>query len=247
MKFTKILIIILFFSTSVFADTIFYLLKIPNLEIIDFKNSNKINILKSKEYFKVGINDNNVECYGPENKLIKEKENIIRKNINLYSDVFLNKINLKFIVICKDLKVASIPALGVPNHLLKTIIININTDNYKLTRTIHHEIFHVIHNQYSNTFKTTEWESLNSNQFIYSDCSTCADKYGMELIENKKGFLSEYSQSTPSEDMAETYSFLILNDAKTKKVILNDGILINKINYIKSKIYKIDESFKFDS
>ena len=63
----------------------------------------------------------------------------------------------------------------------------------------------------------------------------------------KKGFLSEYSQSTPSEDMAETYSFLILNDAKTKKVILNDSILINKINYIKSKIYKIDESFKFDS
>ena len=106
--------------------------------------------------------------------------------MNIYSEIFLNKINLKFIVICKDLEVASIPALGVPNHALKTIIININIDDYKLSRTIHHEIFHVINDQYINIFKTSDWESLNSYQFKYADCSTCTDKYGMELVENKK-------------------------------------------------------------
>ena len=41
MKLVKILIIVLFFSTNVLADTIYYLLKIPNLEIIDIKNKNK--------------------------------------------------------------------------------------------------------------------------------------------------------------------------------------------------------------
>ena len=246
MKLIKILTIVLFFSTNVLADTIYYLLRIPNLEIVDFENNNQIKTFKAKKYFKVGIKDNNVECYSPNNQLIKEKKDLIIENMNIYSEIFLNKINLKFIVICKDLEVASIPALGVPNHALKTIIININVDDYKLSRTIHHEIFHIINDQYIDTFKTSDWESLNSYQFKYADCSTCTDKYGMELVKNKKGFLSEYSQSTPREDMAETYSFLILNDAKTRKVISNDSILTNKVNYIKSRIYKIDKNFKFD-
>ena len=60
MKFTKILIIILFFSTNIFADTIYYLLKIPNLEIIDFKNNNEIKIFKATKYFKVGVSSANV-------------------------------------------------------------------------------------------------------------------------------------------------------------------------------------------
>ncbi len=62
MKLIKILIIVLFFSTKVLADTIYYLLKIPNLEIIDIKNNNSIKTFKAKKYFKVGIKDNSVEC-----------------------------------------------------------------------------------------------------------------------------------------------------------------------------------------
>ena len=65
MKLIKILTIILFFSTNVLADTIYYLLRIPNLEIVDFENNNQIKTFKAKKYFKVGIKDNNVECYSP--------------------------------------------------------------------------------------------------------------------------------------------------------------------------------------
>ena len=97
MKLIKILIIVLFFSTNVLADTIYYLLKIPNLEIIDIKNNNSIKTFKAKKYFKVGINDNNVECYSPSNLLVKEKQKLIRENIDLYSKVFLNKINRNYV------------------------------------------------------------------------------------------------------------------------------------------------------
>mgnify|MGYP005734364875 CR=1 FL=1 len=93
MKLIKILIIVLFFSTHVLADTIYYLLKIPHLEIIDIKNDNSIKTFKAKKYFKVGIKDNNVECYSPSNQLIKEKQNLIRENIDLYSNFFLNNKN----------------------------------------------------------------------------------------------------------------------------------------------------------
>ena len=189
MKLIKILTIVLFFSTNVLADTIYYLLRIPNLEIVNFENNNQIKTFKAKKYFKVGIKDNNVECYSPNNQLIKEKQTLIRENIDLYSNFFLNKINLRFLVLCKDLEVASIPALGVPNHSLKTIIININTNNYKLSRTIHHEIFHIINDQYKELFNYEEWKKFNSEDFKYQSCSTCTDKFGMKLLKKNRIFI----------------------------------------------------------
>ena len=246
MKFTKILIIILFFSTNIFADTIYYLLKIPNLEIIDFKNNNEIKIFKAKKYFKVGVKDNNVECYSPSDKLLKDKHNLINENIDLYSNYFLNKINLRFIILCKNLEVASIPALGVPNHPLKTIIININTDDYRLSRTIHHEIFHIINDQFTELFDHDKWRNFNTKVFKYKTCSTCTDEFGMELLKETKGFFTEYSQSTVGEDMAETFSFLMIKNSKFKKIVQNDIILKKKINFIKSNILLIDQNFKFN-
>ena len=245
MKFIKLLIIVLFLSTNALADTIYYLLKIPNLEIIDVGNNNSIKTFKAKKYFKVGIKDNNVECYSPNNILVKEKQKLIKESLNLYSSEFLNKINLKFIVLCKDLEVASIPALGIPNYPLKTIIVNINTNDYKLSRTIHHEIFHIINDQYKELFDQEKWKKFNSEDFKYQSCSTCTDKFGMKLLKEKKGFLSEYSQSTVGEDMAETFSFLMIENSELRIKLQNDNHLKKKINFIKSNIELIDQNFKF--
>ena len=245
MKLIKILVIVLFLSTNVLADTIYYLLKIPSLEMIDFENKNQIKTFKARKYFKVGISDNNVACFSPSNQLIKEKQKLIRENIDLYSNFFLEKINLRFVVLCKDLEVATIPALGVPNHPLKTIIININTSHYKLSRTIHHEIFHMINDQYKELFNYDEWKKFNSQDFKYQSCSTCTGKYGMELLNEKKGFLSEYSQSTAGEDMAETFSFLMIENSKLKTILQSDDILKKKVNFIKNNILSIDQDFKF--
>ena len=245
MKLIKILIIVLFFSSNVLADTINYLLKIPNLEIIDVENNNRIKTFKAKKYFKVGIKDNNVECYSPSNQLVKEKQKLIKESLDLYTNEFLTKINLRFIVLCKDLEVASIPALGVPNHPLKTIIVNINTGDYKLSRTIHHEIFHIINDQYRELFDYEKWKKFNSENFKYQSCSTCTDKFGMKLLREKKGFLSEYSQSTVGEDMAETFSFLMIKNSGLKKKLQNDDNLKKKVNFIKLNIQLIDKNFKF--
>ena len=54
-----------------------------------------------------------------------------------------------------------------------------------------------------------KWEKFNSLQFKYAKCSTCTNKLDYSLIDNTKGFLTEYSMSTASEDMAETFSFLM--------------------------------------
>ena len=247
MKFLKVLIIILVFSMNTYADTIYYLIKIPNLEMININTGNQIKTFKAKKYFKVGIKDNSVECYSTNDTLLKKRYNLIRENLRAYNDDFLSKINLKFVVLCEDLKVASIPALGVPNHPLKTIIININTDDYKLSRVIHHEIFHIINDQYKELFNYDKWRDFNSKGFKYQNCSTCTDKFGMELLKEKVGFLSEYSQSTTGEDMAEIFSFLMTKNIELKELLEKDNILKKKINFIKSNILLIDKDFKFNS
>ena len=100
--------------------------------------------------------------------------------------------------------------------------------------------------QYKKLFNYDKWKDLNSQGFQYQNCSTCTDKFGMQLLKTKEGFLSEYSQSAIGEDMAEIYSFLMTKNIELKKVIQQDKVLKKKINFIKSNILLIDKSFKFN-
>ena len=64
-------------------------------------------------------------------------------------------------------------------------------------------------------------------------------------MDNTEGFLTEYSMTTQSEDMAEVFSFLIAKKKIIKNKALNDLILNKKISYIKKNILEIDKNFKF--
>ena len=66
--------------------------------------------------------------------------------------IFFKKINLKYVVICKNLKVSDIQTAGVPNHNVKTLIIDISFDKRYFERSIHHELFHMIDDSYDNLF-----------------------------------------------------------------------------------------------
>ena len=56
------------------------------------------------------------------------------------------------------------------------------------------------------------------------------------------GFLTEYSKSIPSEDMAEIFSFLMTDKETIKDKINSDKILNNKVNFIKLNLAKIDKN-----
>ena len=113
-------------------------------------------------------------------------------------------------------------------------------------RVIHHEVFHIINDQYKELFNEDEWNKFNNSEFKYAKCSTCTEKLGLKIYNKTKGFFTEYSKSTASEDMAEVYSHIIfLDKEKIDKISKIDPILNNKILYIKNKIKKIDNSFIF--
>ncbi len=220
------------------ADTIYNLIKIPNLEIYDIKTPNKLRYLYAKQPFTLGV-DNNINCYNPQKKFLDKKYEVIQKNLSRYNQVFLKKINLKYIVLCEDLSISNINTAGIPDNVMKTLILDIKFNEKYFERVIHHEVFHIINDSYKDMFNESTWSSFNLTEFNYAECSTCTDKLGLETYSNTKGFFSEYSQSTASEDMAEVFSHLMIGTNLNNK----DPILEKKINFIKKNLLIIDPNF----
>ena len=79
MKFLKIILSILIFISPANANTIYYLIKIPNLEIHTTKSVNGLKYLKAVKPFEVGIKDNNVSCFNSSEEDIKKKTALNRK------------------------------------------------------------------------------------------------------------------------------------------------------------------------
>ena len=85
---------------------------------------------------------------------------MINNNLGRYSPNFLNKINLKFIVLCQNLTVSEISAAGVPNHKMRTLIIDINFDRNFFERVLHHEVFHIINDSHKSYFLDNYWKKF---------------------------------------------------------------------------------------
>ena len=227
---------------SLKADEIFNLLKIPNLDVYKLNNSNGLKYLNTKKNFKIGFK-NNIRCNKANKKNLDEKFNLISKNLSIYEKDFLNKINLRFIVLCEKLYISEINTAGIPDHKKRTLILDINFNKKYFERVIHHEVFHMIHNSFKNIFNEEIWSNFNDKSFEYAECSTCSDRLGLDLYNKTNGFLTEYSKSIASEDMAEVFSFLMTDEIKMKNIANKDSILSNKIEFIKNGIKKI-ENFK---
>ena len=236
-----ILFILIFQFSHVKANEIYNLIKIPNLEIYKLKNENNIRYLNAKGDFKIGVDDN-ITCNKTNQENLNSKFPIIERNIKRYNSKFLKKIDLKYVVFCEGLFVSKINTGGIPDNKNRTLILDINFNEKYFERMIHHEIFHMIQNSYEDHFNDLKFALFNNSDFEYAECSTCSDRLNLDLYENTNGFLTEYSKSIPSEDMAEIFSFLMVNKNLIEEKIKKDFILKNKVNFIKTNILKIDEN-----
>jgi hypothetical protein len=241
----RLILLVFIWITPVYGNSIYNLIKIPNLEIYEINTENRLRYLYAKSSFRLGV-QKNIICENSNKKDLDNKYNLIYKNLNKYSYNFLKKINLKYIVLCENLSISGINTAGIPDNIMKTLILDIKFEQKYFERVIHHEVFHIINDQHKKLFNNNEWKKFNDSQFKYAECSTCTEKIGLEKYDKTEGFFTEYSKSTASEDMAEVYSHMIYLDAeKIKKIRKLDEILNKKITYIESKIKKIDNSFIF--
>ena len=237
-------LILIFNISALNANEIFNLLKIPNLEIYNTNSSNGLKYLYAKNNFKIGLKKN-ITCDKSKEKKLDEKYPIVEKNLNKYKADFLIKNNLKFIILCENLTVSSINTGGVPNILKRSLILDISFNQNHFERMIHHEFFHMIQAKHDEIFDETLWSNFNKASFQYAECSTCSDRKDLNLYKNTDGFLTEYSKSIPSEDMAEIFSFLMIDRELVEKKIENDLILNNKVKYLKKNLKLIDNNFMF--
>jgi hypothetical protein len=239
----RAILLFFIFITPLKANTIYNLIKIPNLEIYKIDTKNGLRYLYATKPFRLGVNvKKNINCYNSDKKTLDRKYRIIKKNLDRYSLKFLKKINLKYIVLCENLSIAEINTAGIPNNKTRTLIIDIKFNEKYFERAIHHELFHIINDNYKELFLENIWKNLNKKNFEYSKCSTCNNNWSLELLNDKNGFYTEYAKSTASEDMAEVFSHLIFYK---DKVYSNDSIIEKKILFIKKNILKIDNTFKF--
>jgi len=236
----RVILLVFILILPVKANTIYQLIKIPNLEIYELNTPNKLKYFYASKPFKLGVKKN-IVCFNSDRKTLDQKYQIINKNLNRYSANFLKKINLKYIVLCENLSISEINTGGIPDNIMKTLILDIKFNENYFERIIHHEVFHIINDSYKSFFNKEEWINFNNKDFKYAECSTCSKRLGLDTYINTEGFLTEYSKSTASEDMAEVFSHLILKINKSKV----DPILQKKRMFIRNNILKIDNNFKF--
>jgi len=239
----RVIILFFIFITPLKANTIYDLIKIPNLEIYKINTENGLKYLYATRPFRLGVNvEKNISCSNSDKKTLDEKYKIIKENLDRYSLIFLKKISLKYIVLCENLSITEINTAGIPNNITRTLILDIKFNEKHFERAIHHELFHIINDSYKDLFNENIWKSFNKKNFAYSKCSTCNNKWNLDLLNNNNGFFTEYAKSTSSEDMAEVFSHLIFYQ---DKINIEDPIIKNKILFIKESILKIDDSFNF--
>ena len=123
MKLNLLLILLFVIPFHAKSDQIYELIKIPNLEIYD-KDSKGIKYLIAGKNFSAGVGINSVNCEQTKKKQLKRKFSLIKKNMDFYDKNFIKKINLKFVILCKNLTVSDIPAIGFANPEMKTVILN---------------------------------------------------------------------------------------------------------------------------
>jgi hypothetical protein len=239
----RVILFFFIFITPLKANTIYDLIKIPNLEIYKINTENGLRYLNATKPFRLGVNvKKNINCSNSDKKTLDEKYKIIKKNLDRYSLIFLKKINLKYVVLCENLSIAEINTAGIPNNITRTLILDIKFNEKHFERAIHHELFHMINDSYKELFNENIWKDLNQKSFEYGECSTCNNNWNLDLLDNDSGFFTEYAKSTASEDMAEVFSHLMFYK---NKVYSNDPIIEKKILFIKRNILKIDNTFKF--
>ena len=245
MNLLRLILLVFIWITPVYGNSIYNLIKIPNLEVYEIDTKNRLKYFYAKSSFRLGV-QKNIICENSNRKDLDDKYNLIYKNLNKYTYNFLKKINLKYIVLCENLSISGINTAGIPDNVMKTLILDIKFSQKYFERVIHHEVFHIINDQHKKLFNENEWKKFNDLKFKYAKCSTCTENLGLDKYEKTKGFFTEYSKSTVSEDMAEVYSHIIYLDAEQIKQIRKFDVVLNKkISYIENTMKKIDNSFIF--
>jgi len=192
------------------------------------------------------FNQKNFEC---KKNITTSKQLIflLKKEIDIYPNEFINNSGLKFIMICDELTLNGSKVVGVaPGHYdqspgvfyisvnkLKNVKNNPRTKSM-MRHVFHHEFYHIIDSQLTNVIIDNEWKKINKNN--YSDVEISGE---LNLDNSINGFITKYARNNQNEDKAELFAMLITKHSEVKKLLNEDKILFNKTRLLISRLKSI--------
>lgn len=180
----------------------------------------------------------------------KEKDrgivNIFSNELKKYPLDFLKNSGLKFIVVCNTLKLNDTEPFGIaPAHYDKSpgvffvsskqIKLAIKNKRLKIAKHVfHHEFYHIIDSQLTLNVLDEKWTKINKHSYTYD-----LQPSNFKLLNDKKGFITNYAMNNEFEDKAELFANLINDYDAVKKRIKDDPILFKKTRLLIERLKKI--------
>ena len=169
---------------------------------------------------------------------------LIDEQLGHYPTALSERIGLKQIVLCKNLTFESAPcnAFADVERGVLYLCVDGGFDADQIKKTLHHEIFHQVDFADDRSLASDpRWEALNPPGFSYSRDSQRlqADPSASLLDDSLPGFLNRYSTSSPAEDKAELYSFMVVDPETVRRRASEDDVIRRKADLIRAALDRL--------
>ena len=183
---------------------------------------------------------------------------LLEQEYSKYPIGYLNKINLKRIVLTQKLTLNKQKRAAIPDPYIGSLFLSIeppeNQAKYPhyLTHVLHHELHHYAEFSYwkSMSYHWEAWENTNETSFEYRGGGEKAyeslniDWY--HLSDKKVGFMNLYSTTAEEEDRAELVALIMEDHERVllKQRLVNDFALQQKVLLIQFLLSEISGTEK---
>jgi len=125
------------------------------------------------------------------------------------------------------------------DHALCLNVSSAVSNRGRLSKSFHHELFHMIYARDDNWRKKSDtWLGLNPRDFDYGPSARAIIREGVDAqpYDTHPGFLTRYSTANVEEDAAELFSYLMTSHGRTVRKAKRDRFLAAKILYMQERL-----------
>ncbi len=212
------------------------------------RTSRGVEILHARSPFELGLGHGPVAGQpGGEGVLAAATVTMVDE-LMLLPHSFLERIGLRRVLLCAELREAGRPIPSLPNYR-NTLLLDAGASPAYMRRLIHHEVFHFADLADDGVVLADPiFAALNSPSFEYgSGGRSMRERSSAAFGEAPDGFVSRYATSAVEEDKAEVFAFLMTRPEAMTALGHRDPVLAAKAAYIRRRVAllsdELDQAF----
>jgi hypothetical protein len=169
----------------------------------------------------------------------------VANELRRYPESFLKATGLRAVVLARQVTREGRRFAGLASRGSHAFLMNTEYAPEVRRQTMHHELFHL----FDRTYDEAAWRALNPPGIDYDpkEARTYVPGVGAGIDRSLYAFISRYAMSSPHEDRAELFGFLMTDRAAVLGVATHDRVLRAKIDRleldIRAKVPEMDDAF----